>query len=100
MNQGRNFPDRGELLREQLRQHVRSQGPISFALFMREALYHPEWGYYASPQSHIGTQGDYFTSVSATRLFGRMLSRCLAKWRDQLGFDGPFAVYEFGAHQG
>lgn len=99
MNRDRNFPSRSELLLSHVRESIRERGPLSFAEYMQRVLYHPSLGYYASTESPIGPRGDYFTSVSATRLFGRMLARVLSRWRDELTA-GPFAVYEFGAHQG
>jgi SAM-dependent MidA family methyltransferase len=71
---------------------------MTFAEFMEVVLYHPDHGYYRRAESPIGVGGDYFTSVSATRLFGRLLAPAIRAWRNELG--EPFAVYEFGAHQG
>jgi SAM-dependent MidA family methyltransferase len=99
MNRDRNFPGRSELLLSLVRDSIRERGPLSFAEYMQQVLYHPSLGYYASAESPIGPRGDYFTSVSATRLFGRMLARVLSNWRRELG-EAPFSVYEFGAHHG
>jgi SAM-dependent MidA family methyltransferase len=90
---------RRELLQQHVQRRIAKEGPITFAEYMREALYHPGLGYYATPESRIGQRGDYFTSVSATPLFGRLLAHHLDAWRQQLD-TSPFAVYEFGANQG
>ena len=50
-------------------------GRITFAEFMGLVLYHPETGYYTRGCTAIGPQGDYFTSPSASPLFGRLLAR-------------------------
>jgi SAM-dependent MidA family methyltransferase len=98
MNRDHNFLRPGDGLVESLYAHLRERGSMTFAEYMELVLYHPELGYYRRPKSPIGVEGDYFTSVSATRLFGRLLACALRPWRDEFG--APFAVYEFGAHQG
>ncbi|HEX2731035.1 MAG TPA: SAM-dependent methyltransferase [Polyangiaceae bacterium] len=98
MNRERNFTDRGEPLLTELVERIDEGGPITFAEYMNRVLYHPILGYYAQTRSPIGTRADYFTSVSATRLFGRIIARVARYWRNVLG--EPFAVYEFGAHKG
>ena len=65
-----------------IRDLIRSEGPISFARFMEQALYHPAHGYYSSGRCTIGRRGDYFTSVSVGPLFGKMLAAQFAEiWR-------------------
>jgi SAM-dependent MidA family methyltransferase len=83
-----------------IRDTIRRDGPISFARFMEEALYHPKHGYYSSGRCQIGRRGDYFTSVSAGPLFGKILAAQFAEiWR---GLDRPqdFMIVEQGAHHG
>ena len=48
----------------------------------------------------IGTEGDYFTSVSVGPLFGKLLAKQFLKWRDELGNPPEFEVVEFGGHRG
>ena len=56
-------------------------GMITFHRFMELALYHPEHGYYSSGRSRIGKDGDFFTSISVGRIFGRILgSICREVW--------------------
>jgi SAM-dependent MidA family methyltransferase len=75
-----------------------SQTGMSFAEFMRLALYHPEEGYYSRPRP-IGRAGDFFTSVSVGSCFGFLLARQIreiqAVWPH-----GPIDVIEQGAHDG
>jgi SAM-dependent MidA family methyltransferase len=83
-----------------IRERIRRQGPVSFAWFMEEALYHPEFGYYSSGQCQIGRRGDYFTNVSVGPLFGRLLAAQFVEMWEVLGRPGDFTIVEQGAHHG
>jgi SAM-dependent MidA family methyltransferase len=85
-------------LSELLADRIRSDGPISFADFMRECLYHPVHGYYsrASPRRF----GDYYTSVDVHPIFGRLLARQFAEMWELLGSPRPFVLIESGAGVG
>ena len=61
------------MLEDILKVKIKTQGPISFEEFMREALYHPEHGYYMSEVERIGPTGDYYTSPHLHPLFGYMI---------------------------
>ena len=83
-----------------IRDLIRNEGPISFARFMEQALYHPAHGYYSSGRCTIGRRGDYFTSVSVGPLFGEMLAAQFAEiWR-WLDCPNDFVIVEQGAHHG
>jgi SAM-dependent MidA family methyltransferase len=79
---------------------IRARGPQSFAWFMRQALYHPQHGYYSSGRASIGRRGDYFTSVSVGPLFGRLLAAQFAQMWERLGRIDNFVIVEQGAHHG
>ncbi len=83
-----------------IRAEIEKQGPISFAQFMRNALYHPEHGYYSSGRCAIGKTGDYFTSVSVGPLFGQLLAAQFAEIWERLGKIHNFVIVEQGAHDG
>jgi SAM-dependent MidA family methyltransferase len=85
-------------LSEILAERIRSGGPIPFAEFMRECLYHPVHGYY----SHVSNRklGDYYTSVDVHPIFGRLLARQFAEMWEQLGSPRPFVLVEAGAGVG
>ncbi len=83
-----------------LRETIRRRGPVTFAWFMEQALYHPEHGYYSSGRAAIGRGGDYFTSVSVGPLFGRLLAAQFAEMWVLLGRPHDFAIIEQGAHSG
>ena len=79
---------------------IRARGPISFARFMKEALYHPEHGYYSSGRATIGRGGDYFTNVSVGPLFGTLLAAQFIQIWERLGQVDDFTIVEQGAHDG
>lgn len=79
---------------------IARRGPIPFAEFMAQALYHPEHGYYSSGRAHIGREGDFFTNVSVGALFGRLLARQFAEMWERLGRPHRFTLVEQGAHRG
>jgi SAM-dependent MidA family methyltransferase len=81
-----------------IRAEIQKRGPVSFAWFMEQALYHPEHGYYSSGQCAIGRYGDYFTNVSVGPLFGRLLTTQFAEMWERLGEN--FVIVEQGAHHG
>ena len=82
--------------------HIQSsaQGKISFAEYMDLALYHPQYGYYASRPALIGGQGDFVTSPHLTADFGELLAIQLVEMWGILGHPSPFTVVEMGAGQG
>ena len=91
---------RNQDLVELIRSKIRTDGPVSFAWFMDQALYHPEHGYYSSGRAKLGRQGDYFTSVSVGPMFGRLLAFQFAEIWEQLGRPVGFQIVEQGAHEG
>ena len=95
-----NSPDADPALAEFIRAQIRRDGPVTFAWFMEQALFHPTLGYYSSGRAEIGRGGDYFTSVSAGPLFGHLLGGQFAQIWDLLGQPDNFAIVEQGAHRG
>ena len=87
--------EHGGALSELLADRIRRGGPISFAEFMRECLYHPSHGYYS--RTSASRFGDYYTSVDVHPVFGRLLARQFAEMWEQLGSPRPFVVAESGA---
>lgn len=84
---------------EFLRRKIETTGGITFAEFMEQCLYHPEFGYYTSPRNRIGKEGDFFTSSNVHFLFGRLIARQLEQMWQLLG-RGEFTVAEQGAGVG
>jgi SAM-dependent MidA family methyltransferase len=85
---------------ELIRAEIQKRGPVSFAWFMQQALYHPEHGYYSSGRCGIGRKGDYFTNVSVGPLFGQLLAAQFVEIWEGLGKIDNFAIVEQGAHDG
>jgi len=77
-------------LAQQLASRILHSGPIPFSLFMKEALYHPEHGFYASGQVRTGQGGDFLTPVSPGPVLGQLLARQAeelhAAWERPKGF--------------
>jgi SAM-dependent MidA family methyltransferase len=83
------------LLASLLASRIRQHGPITFAEYMRECLYHPLHGYYSKPESQRAA--DYYTSVDVHPIFGRLLARQFAEMWEQLDRPREFTLVEAGA---
>jgi len=97
----REAPQPGEharALTELLAKRIRAGGPIPFAEFMRECLYHPVHGYYS--RTNAVRFGDYYTSVDVHPIFGRLLARQFAEMWELMGSPRPFVVAESAAGVG
>jgi SAM-dependent MidA family methyltransferase len=81
-----------------LAERIRRFGPITFAEYMRECLYHPVHGYYTRPESR--RFADYYTSVDVHPIFGRLLVRQFAEMWEQLGRPVEFCLVEAAAGTG
>ena len=81
-----------------LAERIRRFGPITFADYMREALYHPLHGYYSKPETI--RFADYYTSVDVHPMFGRLLARQFAEMWQQMGGPRKFLVVEAGSGVG
>jgi SAM-dependent MidA family methyltransferase len=86
------------LLEELLAERIRRFGPISFADYMRECLYHPVHGYYSKAESL--RFADYYTSVDVHPIFGRLLARQFAEMWESLERPAEFLLVEAGAGVG
>jgi len=85
-------------LAELLVERIRRYGPLTFADFMRECLYHPAYGYYT--KSEATRFPDYYTSVDIHPIFGRLLARQFAEMWERLGRPEKFILAEAGAGAG
>jgi SAM-dependent MidA family methyltransferase len=81
-----------------LAERIRQFGPITFAEYMRECLYHPVHGYYSQAESR--RFADYYTSVDVSPIFGLLLARQFAEMWEVLGFPGDFHLVEAAAGPG
>jgi SAM-dependent MidA family methyltransferase len=72
-------------------------GSIPFERYMQEALYHPEFGYYARNIRTVGRRGDFATSAS----LGEALGSSIARWLRANRLPGSrWSVIEAGAGTG
>jgi SAM-dependent MidA family methyltransferase len=78
-----------------LAERIRAEGPLSFSEFMREALYHPAFGYYSRADAR--RFADFYTSVDVHPIFGRLLARQVAEMWRLLGSPAEFWLVEAGA---
>ena len=81
-----------------LAERIRSGGPITFSEYMEACLYHPLLGYYTKAEQH--PRRDYFTSVDASPLFGRLLARQFHEMWSLLDRPQSFRLIEVGAGTG
>ncbi|WP_366924711.1 SAM-dependent methyltransferase [Metallumcola ferriviriculae] len=83
-----------------IKEFVTDRGKVTFRDFMEQALYHPQAGYYTAHQNRLGREGDFYTSVHVSYLFGAMVARQAAEMYEILGCPQPFTITEFGAGDG
>jgi SAM-dependent MidA family methyltransferase len=83
---------------ELLAERIRRFGPLTFADYMRECLYHPVHGYYSKTESK--RFADYYTSVDVHPIFARLLARQFAEMWENLGRPKEFTMVEAGAGAG
>ena len=86
-------------LRELIIERIHTVGPLTFADYMKLALYHPEHGYYSRAEKRSGRAGDFFTSVDLGPLFGELLAGQFAEMWRILGIL-EFDLVEVGAGSG
>ncbi len=48
---------------------IQEEGPLTLADYMRQCLYHPEYGYYIK-KNPLGREGDFITAPEISSLFG------------------------------
>jgi len=85
-------------LADRLAAEIAASGPLRFDRYLARALFDPALGYYASGRARIGRNGDFYTSVSVGRMFGRVLAaQCVEVW-ERLGRPSRFDIVEQGAN--
>jgi NADH dehydrogenase [ubiquinone] 1 alpha subcomplex assembly factor 7 len=86
-------------LEELLARRIRTQGPLTVAEFMAEALGHPEYGYYAT-RDPLGRRGDFTTAPEISQVFGELIGLWCADIWDRMGRPAPFILAELGPGRG
>ena len=85
-------------LAELLADRIHRFGPLTFADYMRECLYHPLHGYYSKAESK--RFADYYTSVDVHPIFARLLARQFEEMWERLRRPAEFLFVEAGAGAG
>ena len=81
-------------------ERIQREGPLSFADYMRMALYEPDYGYYVTEPARMGWEGDYYTSTDVSSLFAHCMGRQLVLMWELLARPDPFVVLEQGSGRG
>ncbi len=93
--------ERSRKLSDLIAAEIAARGPMTFARFVELALYHPQFGYYASGRARIGQAGgDFYTNVSVGAIFGRILAGQFQEMWERLGRPERFCLVEQGANDG
>jgi len=79
---------------------IRAKGRITFAEYMAACLYEPGLGYYTSPGRKVGTEGDFYTSITVHATFGRVIAREIAAMWRSMACPAEFTLVEAGAGHG
>ncbi len=87
-------------LQQLIIERIQREGPISFAEYMRMALYEPGYGYYVTGTAKMGWEGDYFTSTDVSTLFANCMGRQLYAMWEKLKRPPEFLIVEEGAGRG
>lgn len=85
---------------EVLRSRIKAEGPITFADWMRTALYSPEGYYFREDTERWGRRGDYRTSPERSSLFAATFARYFASLYEQLGRPAEWTIVDVGAGNG
>jgi len=88
------------LLQQLITERIEREGPITFADYMRMALYEPGCGYYVTGLARMGWEGDYYTNTDVSTLFASCMGRQLLQMWQKLGQPARFIVLEQGAGRG
>ena len=86
-------------LLEHLRGMIRAGGPLTVERYMAIALWHPQWGYYAT-HSPVGARGDFVTAPEISQIFGELIGLWLADLWQRSGAPDPVIVCELGPGKG
>lgn len=82
-----------------LKRLINTQGPITLAQFMSDALLHPDGGYYTNA-TVFGADGDFTTAPEISQVFGELIGLWAADYWHRLGAPTPFKLIELGPGRG
>lgn len=81
-------------------ERIQREGAVTFADYMRMALYEPGYGYYMTGPARMGWEGDYFTSSDVSPIFAHCMARQLVQCWELLKRPTRFTVLEQGSGRG
>lgn len=84
----------------ELREQIGREGPIPFREFMRQALYHPVHGYYATSAAVTSRGGDYVTSPEVHPVFATLVCKQIIEFWRALDRPAVFTIVEAGGGRG
>jgi SAM-dependent MidA family methyltransferase len=87
-------------LEEELRERIRSSGPLPFRDFMAACLYDPRHGYYGGGEVRVGRAGHFLTSPELDPGFGELWCRAFFGLWEASGAPEGFTIVELGPGEG
>lgn len=87
-------------LRRRINEALAQRGRLTFAAFMKLALYSPGVGYYTRGTARAGARGDFVTSPEVHPAFAALVARQVNECWELLGQPAPFTVVELGGGRG
>ncbi len=79
---------------------IKQQGPMALGTFIKNAMMHSRFGYYANESTHpIGRQGDFITAPEVSQMFGEMIGAWIIDTWEQMG-GGKITLIECGPGRG
>lgn len=88
----------GRSLRQVLHNSL-EYGDLSFRDFVELALYHPQFGYYATAANRVGIEGDFITAPALSPVFAFAVARLVREFVSRVG-DGVSVVVDIGCGDG
>jgi NADH dehydrogenase [ubiquinone] 1 alpha subcomplex assembly factor 7 len=86
-------------LLSEIKQMIRSSGPMPVWRYMELCLMHPEHGYYVS-RDPLGREGDFTTAPEVSQMFGELLGLWAASVWKTMGSPSPLRLIELGPGRG
>jgi len=86
------------ILKDTIRNKIKTHGAVSFSEFMHLSLYYPNLGYYTSAKDKISATGDFITATSQSSIFASTMAQVFAQSINELG--SHTSIIEFGAGTG
>ncbi|MCI4678885.1 SAM-dependent methyltransferase [Rhodoblastus acidophilus] len=86
-------------LKEDIREIIADEGPISLERYMALALTHPIKGYYTT-RNPFGADGDFITAPEISQMFGELIGLWAAEIWSQIGAPRHVRLVELGPGRG